>query len=168
MAVFPWIQIEKKRLGKNAPKTPLFTNSYSFCHIMVTIRFLLTWTQSLNLTLDLCWINRKKCNELWVVLNKEKNIITLRRSPALKPLSKIAGRKRPALVDPSHKCRQTDRRRTGPLPDHWTDTGRTSQNLRTYIRTYGRKKNVTPKDPLHINAWDLKSDCKIISHLKIF
>ena len=89
---------KKKRLGKNAPKTPLFTNSYSFCHIMVTIRFLLTWTQSLNLTLDLCWINRKKCNELWVVLNKEKNIITLRRSPALKPLSKIAGCKRPALV----------------------------------------------------------------------
>ena len=69
---FPMNSNWKKRLGKNAPKTPLFTNSYSFCHIMVTIRFLLTWTQSLNLTLDLCWINRKKCNELWVVLNKEK------------------------------------------------------------------------------------------------
>ena len=44
---------------------------------------------------------------------------------------KIAGRKRPVFVDPSHKVRQggkgsTDRRtegRTCPLPVHWTDTG---------------------------------------------
>ena len=55
---------------KKRPKTclslSLFSlhNSYSFCHIMLTICFLLTWTQSLNPTLaaaeaavDLGYIN---------------------------------------------------------------------------------------------------------------
>ena len=44
-----------------------------------------------------------------------------------------------------------------PLDRHWTDTDRLSQNLRTDRRTFGRtEKNVTPKDPLRINARDLK------------
>ena len=35
-----------------------------------------------------------------------------------------------------------------------------SADIRTYIHTDGRKKNVTPKDPLRINARDLKNRIK--------
>ena len=103
---------------------------------------------------------------------------------------KITGRKRPALVDPSHKVRQggkgsvwdgqTDRwtlpvhfqSTSGSLPVHLGTRGghmrhhsyslpknEILQNLRTDgqtdIRTYIQKK-MTPKDPLRINAQDLK------------
>ena len=110
-------------------------------------------------------------------------------------MKKIAGRKRHALVVPSHKVCQggkgsvwdgqtygrTDghfQSTSGPLPVHfWPTSGSLpvhlgtidghmrhhnyslpkkwiSQNLWTYGRTYGKK--VTPKDPLRINARDLK------------
>ena len=75
-------------------------------------------------------------------------------------------------IDPSHKvCQEgkgsADGRtegRTGPLPVHFRFTGWTQDGLpkicghtdrHTYIRTDGKK--VTPKDPLRINARDLKS-----------
>ena len=47
----------------------------------------------------------------------------------------------------------------GPLPDHFWTTG---QTLDGHGRTFPKfadirtEKNVTPKDPLRINAWDLK------------
>ena len=41
-------------------------------------------------------------------------------------------------------------------------------DIRTYGRTYGRKKKVTPKDPLRINARDLKTELKNRDTVKLY
>ena len=100
-------------------------------------------------------------------------------------LWKIAGRKCPALVDPSHKVceggkgivdRRTDRRTdgytSGPLPVHfwytsgplnghwgglgWSGLSPAIPGIPNWIYIH-KGKNMTPKDPLRINAWDLKT-----------
>ena len=60
---------------KKRPKTclslSLFSlhNSYSFCHIMLTICFLLTWTQSLNPTLAAAAVDLGYINSIQRALN---------------------------------------------------------------------------------------------------
>ena len=60
---------------KKRPKTclSLFSlhNSYSFCHIMLTICFLLTWTQSLNPTLAAAAVDLGYINSIQRALNFE-------------------------------------------------------------------------------------------------
>lgn len=70
----PWIQNWHKMPWKNAPKhvsLSLFSlhNSYSFCHIMLTICFLLTWTQSLNPTLAAAAVDLGYINSIQRALN---------------------------------------------------------------------------------------------------